>query len=119
MPRAAGTADISSAAEDKLSFKLGLAAGVKCADLIAAYNACVGGRTVSVAWACRNAYRASQECIREYVNQDNLEVMKQRWIAAGKPRYPDWNQLMDGIVASEHRQQRHQQQQLQQQQGQQ
>ncbi|WIA44244.1 hypothetical protein OEZ86_010553 [Tetradesmus obliquus] len=94
--------EVSRAAEDKLTYKLGLAAEVKCADLIQAYNACAEGRTISAAWACRGAYAASQACIAEYVNKVNIEAMKVRWVDAGRPQFPDWKQLMAGIVAPEH-----------------
>ncbi|KAF8066430.1 hypothetical protein HT031_002754 [Scenedesmus sp. PABB004] len=99
---AAAPVEVSRAAEDKLTYKLGLAAEVKCAALVAAYNACADGRTISAAWACRSAYAASQACIRDYVNRDNIEALKQRWVAAGRPQFPDWPGLMAGIVAPEH-----------------
>jgi hypothetical protein len=49
----------------ELTYKLCLAAERKCADLIEAYNACVQGRTLTAAWACKRAYRASGACISE------------------------------------------------------
>ena len=49
----------------ELTFKLCLAAEVKCADLIAAYNACVENRTVTAAWACKKFYKTSSACISE------------------------------------------------------
>jgi hypothetical protein len=49
----------------ELTYKLCLAAEVKCADLIAAYSSCVEGRTVTAAWACKKLYRASGACISE------------------------------------------------------
>jgi hypothetical protein len=49
----------------ELTYKLCLAAEVKCADLIAAYNTCVEGRTVTAAIACRKLYRESGACIAE------------------------------------------------------
>eukprot|EP00882_Tetradesmus_deserticola_P006757 GHRQ01007112.1.p2 GENE.GHRQ01007112.1~~GHRQ01007112.1.p2 ORF type:complete len:108 (+),score=51.57 GHRQ01007112.1:129-452(+) len=94
--------EVSRAAEDKLTYKLGLAAEVKCAALIAAYNGCAQGRTISAAWACRDAYAASQACITEYVNKPNIEEMKRRWVGAGRPQFPDWPQLMAGLVQPEH-----------------
>jgi hypothetical protein len=35
---------------------------------------------------------------RDSVNEDNVGVMRRRWIAAGKPQYPDWKALMAGLV---------------------
>ncbi|KAF6250927.1 hypothetical protein COO60DRAFT_1705256 [Scenedesmus sp. NREL 46B-D3] len=98
----AAPVEVSRAAEDKLTYKLGLAAEVKCASLIQAYNGCAEGRTISAAWACRDAYRASQVCIAEYVNKPNIEEMKRRWVEAGRPQFPEWRLLMAGLVAPEH-----------------
>lgn len=89
---------ITRAAEDKLTYRLGVAAAEKCQREIEAYNACCRGRTFSVLWACRSLYQESQDCIHKYVNKENLETMKQRWIAAGKPTHPDWNHLLDGML---------------------
>ncbi len=73
----------------------------RCAPLIDAYNACAKGRTVSMLWACRAAYEASQDCVREYVNQPNIDEMKRRWVAGGRPRWPDWRELLRGLVPDE------------------
>jgi hypothetical protein len=32
------------------------------------------------------------------VNEENIETMKQRWLDQGKPKYPDWAKLMEGMV---------------------
>lgn len=48
----------------ELTYKLGIAAEVKCSDLIDAYNRCAEGRTISM-FACKSAYKASQACIAE------------------------------------------------------
>lgn len=52
-------------------------------------------------WACRAAYAASQDCVREYVNQPNIDEMKRRWVAMGRPRWPDWAELLRGLVPEE------------------
>lgn len=32
------------------------------------------------------------------VNEENVSVMRRRWVAAGKPQLPDWKALMAGLV---------------------
>lgn len=73
----------------------------RCAPLIETYNACAKGRTLSMLWACRAAYAASQDCVREYVNQPNIDEMKRRWVGMGRPRWPDWAELLRGLVPDE------------------
>lgn len=41
------------------------------------------------------------------VNKQNIEALKQRWVDAGRPQWPDWDKLMEGIVAPEHRKKVH------------
>jgi hypothetical protein len=36
------------------------------------------------------------------VNKANIEEMKRRWVDAGRPQFPEWRQLMEGLVAPEH-----------------
>jgi hypothetical protein len=31
-----------------------------------------------------------------------VETLKQRWVAAGRPQWPDWAALLSGLVAPEH-----------------
>lgn len=76
-------------------------AETRCASLIDAYNACAKGRTVSMLWACRAAYAQSQDCVRAYVNQANIDEMKRRWVAGGRQRFPDWAELLRGLVPDE------------------
>lgn len=85
----------------ELAYRLGVVAEKRCAPLIDAYNACAKGRTVSMLWACRAAYEASQDCVRQYVNQPNIDEMKRRWVASGRPRWPDWRELLRGLVPDE------------------
>ncbi|GBF90809.1 hypothetical protein Rsub_03110 [Raphidocelis subcapitata] len=89
---------ISRQAEDKLAHKLALVAQVKCKGALDAYNDCCRGRMVSMVWACKRLYQESDACIQRYVNEDNVGVMRRRWLEAGKPNKPDWGALMEGLV---------------------
>jgi hypothetical protein len=47
----------------ELAHKLALVAQDRCKGALDAYNDCCRGRSVSMVWACREAYRASEACI--------------------------------------------------------
>jgi hypothetical protein len=32
------------------------------------------------------------------VNEQNIETLKTRWLDQGRPRKPDWNKLLEGLV---------------------
>mmetsp|Transcript_12273 Transcript_12273/g.29973 ORF Transcript_12273/g.29973 Transcript_12273/m.29973 type:complete len:111 (+) Transcript_12273:75-407(+) len=88
---------VSRQAENKIAGKLGLLAEKHCKSLIEAYNMCAKGRSFSMMWACRKRYADSQDCVHLYVNDSNLTEVKTRWIAADRPRKPDWNVLLAGM----------------------
>jgi hypothetical protein len=50
-------------ANAEIIYKLGLLGNDRCRAAIDAYNECIQGRTVSVVWACRGIYKASQACM--------------------------------------------------------
>ncbi|KAH9985418.1 hypothetical protein BJV74DRAFT_775818 [Russula compacta] len=50
--------------EEETLFKATKASALKeCDPLVKAFAECAAGRTVSVAWACRENFKAIQECI--------------------------------------------------------
>tara|TARA_B100000519_G_C14113558_1_gene376961 strand:+ start:433 stop:771 length:339 start_codon:yes stop_codon:yes gene_type:complete len=58
----------------------------KCASHQREYYECVKGRTVSVAWACRDAGKSLNECLGQETSDEKLNETKRKWIAAGKPK---------------------------------
>jgi hypothetical protein len=48
----------------ELAHRLAMVANERCRAELDAYNACSAGRSMSVVWACREAYRVSNACIR-------------------------------------------------------
>jgi hypothetical protein len=48
-----------------------------------------------------NCFAAVELCCCS-VNKPNIEEMKRRWVDAGRPQFPEWRQLMAGLVAAEH-----------------
>lgn len=49
----------------ELAHKLALVAQVKCKEVIDAYNECCTGRSFSMVWACKAAYKVSNDCIQK------------------------------------------------------
>ena len=62
---------------------------VRCKTAQRTYYECVKGRTLSVAWACREQARAMSACLSEHTSDATLETMKARWSEAGKPSIAD------------------------------
>ncbi|KAF5841325.1 hypothetical protein DUNSADRAFT_13401 [Dunaliella salina] len=88
---------VSRQAENKIAFRLMALAEKHCQDLIEAYNRCASGRSVSMIWACKPDYNASQDCLHNYLNEENLNTVKRRWKEMGQPRMPDWSVLLAGM----------------------
>ncbi|GAX78269.1 hypothetical protein CEUSTIGMA_g5711.t1 [Chlamydomonas eustigma] len=89
---------ISRQASNKITYKITLIAEQKCQDLIAAYNNCAKGRGVSMIWACKGKYNESQDCVHKYLNENNVALVTRRWVDAGKPSKPDWDEILKGIA---------------------
>lgn len=62
---------------------------VRCGDAQRAYYECVKGRTLSVAWACRDTARAMSACLSAHTSGATLETMTRAWVDAGKPSIAD------------------------------
>ncbi|OAX44741.1 hypothetical protein K503DRAFT_677938, partial [Rhizopogon vinicolor AM-OR11-026] len=41
---------------------------------------CATGRTLSVAWACRDKYKALQECMLQYTSQSAMEGVRKEYL---------------------------------------
>lgn len=62
---------------------------VACKDAQREYYECVKGRTLSIAWACRERAAAMSTCLHAHTSDEVLEDMKARWVKAGKPSFAD------------------------------
>jgi hypothetical protein len=60
-----GKTEVSRQATNKITYKITLIAEAACTDLIADFNNCAKGRSMSMVWACRKQYSASQDCIHQ------------------------------------------------------
>ena len=56
---------ISTQASNKITYKITLKAQEYCATAIEDFNVCAKGRSLSMIWACRAKYRASQDCVHQ------------------------------------------------------
>ena len=61
----------------------------RCREAQRAYYECVRGRTLSVAWACRERARGMSACLNAHTNAATLARMKTKWAEAGKPSIED------------------------------
>ena len=59
---------------------------VRCKLAQREYYECVKGRTLSIAWACRESGTKLNECLHEETSEEKLNEAKRKWIKAGKPR---------------------------------
>ncbi|KAF8510951.1 hypothetical protein BU17DRAFT_55011 [Hysterangium stoloniferum] len=41
---------------------------------------CVTGRTISVAWACRDQHKEVQKCMLNYTNAENMDILRAEYV---------------------------------------
>lgn len=87
----------SRQATNKITYKITMIAQERCKQVIEDYNLCAKGRSISMLWACREKYNQSQDCVHQFLNDRTLDIVKRRWIDAGRPHKPDWDQLLEGL----------------------
>ena len=51
----------------------------KCHETRAAYVGCAKGRTLSLAWACRDEFRDFNDCLKQWTTDEQLEKRKEEW----------------------------------------
>ncbi|KAL6785506.1 CMC1 [Auxenochlorella protothecoides x Auxenochlorella symbiontica] len=89
------TLDVPKKTEEALFYRLKSKGFNQCKEVGEAYAACCKDRTISIAWACRSEMAALNTCMAQHTQ--HLEVLKQRWVAAGRPQQPDWDALLSGL----------------------
>lgn len=88
---------VSRHASNKITYKITLIAEEACRQSIGEFNECAKGRNFSMVWACKAKYQASQDCIHQYLNDNNVNLVIKRWKEAGRPTKPDWDKLLEKI----------------------
>lgn len=68
-----------------------------CAAPAAAFAECAAGRTLSTTWACRAQLAALSACLAPHTGAAARGELKRRWVAAGRPAEPDWDELLKGL----------------------
>ena len=91
---------VSRHASNKITYKITMIAEQECKQSIEDFNQCAKGRSFSMVWACKAKYKASQDCVHQYLNDTNVNLVIKRWIDEGRPKTPDWDKLLKGIGPS-------------------
>ncbi|KAH6917264.1 hypothetical protein BKA70DRAFT_328384 [Coprinopsis sp. MPI-PUGE-AT-0042] len=52
----------------------------ECDDVLKQFAACASGRTVSVAWACKDALKVVQDCMIQYTAPEPMETVRQEYL---------------------------------------
>ncbi|KAI0702503.1 hypothetical protein BC835DRAFT_1411054 [Cytidiella melzeri] len=52
----------------------------ECDPVVKAFADCAEGRTITVAWACKEKYKAVQECMLEFTGAGPMSVARQEYL---------------------------------------
>ncbi|KZP12065.1 hypothetical protein FIBSPDRAFT_870694 [Athelia psychrophila] len=67
----------------------------ECDVYVKAFADCATGRTISVAWACKDKYKTVQDCMVQYTGPEAMETVRREYLrlrhdaddaAAGAPK---------------------------------
>ncbi|PVF98948.1 hypothetical protein CPB86DRAFT_774534 [Serendipita vermifera] len=72
---------LSRREEDALMKSTKAKALKECDDIVKAFASCAAGRTVSVVWACKDEYKAVQNCMKTYTNPQRMEELRREYKA--------------------------------------
>ncbi|KAK7694498.1 hypothetical protein QCA50_001684 [Cerrena zonata] len=73
--------DTLSRREEETLLKTTKARALKeCDDVVKAFAECSSGRTVSVAWACRDQHKLVQQCMLQYTGPDNMAIVRDEYL---------------------------------------
>ncbi|KAI0287004.1 cytochrome c oxidase biogenesis protein Cmc1 like-domain-containing protein [Russula aff. rugulosa BPL654] len=67
--------------EEETLFKTTKAHALKeCDPLVKAFADCAAGRTVSVAWACREKFNAVQNCVYQFTRPESMQLVRDEYL---------------------------------------
>jgi len=67
--------------EEETLFKATKANALKeCDQLVKAFAECAAGRTVSVAWACREKFQGVQDCIYQFTRPESMQLVRDEYL---------------------------------------
>ncbi|KAF5337144.1 hypothetical protein D9611_003292 [Ephemerocybe angulata] len=52
----------------------------ECDTVVKAFAACASGRTVSVAWACKDQLKVVQECMVQFTAPEPMEAIRKEYL---------------------------------------
>lgn len=52
----------------------------KCDAVVKEFAECATGRTLSVAWACRDKYKGVQDCMFQFTGPDAMETVRKEYL---------------------------------------
>jgi len=52
----------------------------ECDAFVKAFADCATGRTISVAWACREQLKSLQDCMRQYTGPEPMEAVREEYL---------------------------------------
>ncbi|KAE8230837.1 hypothetical protein CF326_g4155 [Tilletia indica] len=77
---------LSNREADELNKKVKAEALVTCDDIVREFAACASGRTVSVAWACRDQHKKMQDCLRPHTGPEAMERARLAYLSEKRGR---------------------------------
>lgn len=72
---------LSRREEDEFQKRIKLKALEHCDPLVAAFASCSSSRTISVAWACRQEWKAVQTCMKEYMTEEKVDEVRREYMS--------------------------------------
>ncbi|TEB39257.1 hypothetical protein FA13DRAFT_460431 [Coprinellus micaceus] len=78
--QAAGMNALSRREEDTLAKVTKARALRECDPVVKAFAKCAEGRTVSVAWACKEPLKVVQECMMQYTAPEPMEAIRKEYL---------------------------------------
>ncbi|CEH12051.1 Uncharacterized conserved protein [Ceraceosorus bombacis] len=61
----------------------------KCDDVLRAFAECSSGRTISMAWACRDHHKALRSCLAEYTSEEAMTKRRKEYLSSNRSKSGD------------------------------
>ncbi|KAK4057916.1 hypothetical protein OIO90_001135 [Microbotryomycetes sp. JL221] len=70
--------------EAKILAQCKLDALQSCREPVAEFTACAEGKTVSVAWKCRQEFKLMQACMKKEMTEQRIDAAKLKYLTQGR-----------------------------------
>lgn len=71
---------LSRREEESLSKTTKARALKECSELVKSFAECASGRTISIVWACRPQHKDLQNCMLQFTNPTNMDILRAEYI---------------------------------------